>query len=57
MAVKKLLLSGITDEPVRSIAAQLNGLLAKLDADVGVTDTNYLALWGIQDAITNQTIT
>ena len=35
---------------VRFIQTQLKGVLAKLDADAGVTDTNYTALWGVPDA-------
>lgn len=29
-----------------ALATKLNGVVAKLDADAGVTDTNYTALWG-----------
>lgn len=29
-----------------SLKTQLQGALIKLDADAGVTDTNYAALWG-----------
>lgn len=31
---------------VASLGTKLNGALAKLDADAGVTDTTYVSLWG-----------
>lgn len=47
----RILISGVADDPVRVLAAQFNNLvdrynavLAKLDADAGVTDANYAAL-------------
>ena len=33
---------------VVAVSAALNAVLAKLDADAGVTDTNYLALHEVQ---------
>jgi len=31
-----------------NLVASFDGVLAKLDADAGVTDTNYAATWGTQ---------
>ncbi len=30
-----------------AIKASINGITAKLDADAGVTDTNYTSLWAV----------
>lgn len=35
------------------LAAAVNGITTKLDADAGVTDTNYTSLWGTQASIIN----
>lgn len=35
---------------VRYLRTQINGVLAKLDLDAGVTDNNYTALWSVVDA-------
>lgn len=32
------------------LVASMDGVLAKLDADAGVTDTNYASTWGTQYA-------
>jgi hypothetical protein len=34
------------------LATAFNALLAKMDADTGITDTNYVALHGDQDTLT-----
>lgn len=39
----KLLQSVVTD--LTAVKASIGGITAKLDADAGVTDTNYTALW------------
>lgn len=41
--VIKLLQSVVTD--LTAVKASIAGITAKLDADAGVTDTNYAALW------------
>ncbi len=38
----------VTD--IRYLRTQINGIVAKLDADAGVTDTNYTALWAVVDS-------
>lgn len=37
---------------VNALAADINTLTAKLDADAGVTDTDYAATLGTEDTIT-----
>lgn len=49
MAVKKILVSGVTDDPIRSLIENFNDLLAKLDLDATVTDTDYASTLKVQD--------
>lgn len=53
MAVKKMLVTTLDNDPIHMLAAQFNALLAKLDADVGVTDTDFAATLKIQDQLGN----
>lgn len=39
-------------DDLAAIKTAHNGAMAKLDADVGVTDTNYAALWDIGALLT-----
>lgn len=41
--LRALFASVLTD--ITAIKASIAGITAKLDADAGVTDTNYTALW------------
>jgi hypothetical protein len=67
MAVKKIIVSGITDDPIRTLVEQFNDLLAKIDvltaklnADAGVTDTNYatdfVSTLKVQDTLTGSDV-
>ena len=35
-------------QQLNNVIAAINGITLKLDADAGVTDTNYTSLWGNQ---------
>ena len=56
MAVKKILVSGIADDPMRALIENFNDLLAKLDADATVTDTDYASTLKIQDTLTGSDV-
>jgi hypothetical protein len=61
MADRKILISGLADEPLHAIAALLNDLIdahtalcAKLDADIaagGATEVDYESTVGVTDKI------
>ena len=56
MAVRKVIDQGLDGSAVKVLIQQFNALLAKLDADVGVTDTDYASTLKVQDALTGQDI-
>jgi hypothetical protein len=59
MAVKKIIVSGHQDDPIRVIVEQFNDLLAKIDADIaagGATEVDYRSTLEIQDSLTNQDV-
>lgn len=53
MAVKKILVTSLDNDPIHVLAAQFNALLAKLDADATVTDTDYASTLKVQDFLGN----